>query len=169
MNTFELRHFLSRFSTTETDVIVCAIDELPRKTLNKNKNYGFVINLSINADRGSHWIGLYIEKAHHTDRHIRHRNNQRKIRRNGFFMDSYAFEPKSWYLIDFIKRNCNHIEYIGQQIQQLHSTVCGMYAAYFIIHMSKGFRFNDFIAKFSKNLLINDLFIIKVYHYYLRN
>lgn len=163
MNTMELKHFLEKYNTLDTIIIVCDIDELPtRKKLLNNKNYGFVINLSKRDTLGSHWVSLFITKIHKS-------RNSRNNLRNGYYMDSYGFRPRSWYLTEFLKNNCNHVEYSGRQLQQLQSDVCGMYAACCIIHMVRGYPFKEFTYKFSNNLLINDLFIRTIYHYYRRN
>lgn len=152
MNTLELQLFLKRYYPQPTKIIVCAIDELPRKKLKNHTNYGIVVNLSKKSEPGSHWIALFIDRWRH-----------------GFYCDSYGFRARSWYLTEFIKKNCRRVEYCGRQLQQIRSNVCGMYAACFIIHMSKGYPYADFIDKFSKNLLINDHFIVKIFNYYRRN
>jgi len=151
MNTTELEMYLQRYNTQSTKIIVCAIDQLPKK-LNPHYNYGLVINLSRGNEIGSHWTSAYINKERICSYH-----------------DSFAFRPRSWYLTDFFKKNCVHVEYSSRQIQQLNSKVCGMYAASFIIHMISGGNLKSFIDKFSKNLLINDIFINKNFYYYLRN
>lgn len=153
MNTLQLRSFLRRYDDQDPDlkIRVCAIDQLPTK-LKNGFAYGFVVNLSKISEPGSHWVSLYIDK-----------------KRNAFFFDSFGFKPKSYQLIDFIKKNSKRIYYNTRQLQQLNSKVCGMYAACCIIHLVKGHSFNEYIGKFSKNLLINDSFIIKNFRYYLRN
>lgn len=150
MNTTELRNYLQRYNTGNTKIIVCAIDQLPKK-LKPHYNYGLVINLSKSTAVGSHWISAYINKD-----------------RVCSYMDSYSFKERSWYLTDFLKENCVHVEYSSRQLQQLNSKVCGMYAASFIVHMVQGGNLRSFIDKFSKNLLINDIFINKNFNYYLR-
>lgn len=152
MNTYELRDFMNRYNTSNTRISVCAINELPRKRLKKGINYGFIVNLSKNTEMGSHWVGLYIDK-----------------RRNGFYLDTYAFKPRSYYLTEFIKRNCAQCFYNPHQLQQLHTNVCGMYVACFLIHMINGYPFRYYPAKFSTNLMLNDQFVVTMYSYYLRN
>lgn len=153
MNTLQLRSYLRRYDVQDPDlkIRVFAIDQLPTK-LKNGFAYGFVINLSKISEPGSHWVSLYIDK-----------------KRNGFYFDSFGFKPKSYHLLDFIKKNCKNISYNTRQLQQLNSKVCGMYAACCIIHLAKGHSFNDYVGKFSKNLLINDSFIVKNFRYYLRN
>lgn len=151
MNNKELERYLQPYNVGSARIIVCAIDRLPKK-LKPGKKYCFIINLSKADDVGSHWVSLYVDKA-----------------LKASYMDSYGFKPRSWYLTKFIKENCKHVNYSTRQLQQLTSKVCGMYAACFIIHMVKGGTLRSFIDKFSKNLLLNDIFIIKNYNYYLRN
>lgn len=152
MNTLQLRSYLRKFnSDTGVKVIVCAIDELPYQIKRKSK-YAFVINLSKSSEPGSHWVSLYVDKDG-----------------VAYYLDSYGFKPKSFQILHFLKRNCIRIHYNMMQLQQLNSKVCGMYAASFVIHMIKGHSLDSFISKFSKNLLINDLFIAKNFAYYLRN
>lgn len=154
MNTVDLKQFLNKFRKRTLKIIVCAIDELPKRRLNNKIDYALVINLSKSTSMGSHWIGIYIDNTR---------------LRCGFYLDSYGFKPRSWQLQDFLSLNCRHVVYNTTQLQQLQSTVCGMYACCFIIHMAKGNPFPHFISKFSTNLLINDHFITKVYNYYCRN
>lgn len=152
MNTIELERFLWKFRSPNVTTIVCAIDQLPKK-LKPGRAYAIITNLSKSTDVGTHWCSIYIDKE----------------RNVGTFLDSYGFSERSWYLIDFFKRNCKRKIYNTQQLQQLNSKVCGMYAASFLVHMIKGGTLDSFIGKFSKNLLINDSFVIKNYNYHLRN
>lgn len=152
MDNTELADYLKDYNSTNVKIIVCAIDQLPHK-LKKNCIYAFIINLSkITDGNGSHWVALFIDRA-----------------RNGSYYDSYGFRPKSFYLIDFIRKHCKTLDYNKKQVQQLSSKVCGLYAATFLIHMLNGHSLELYTKKFSKNLLLNDSFIIKNYNYYLRN
>lgn len=145
----ELEKYLKQYERRGVKIIVCPIDRLPAK-IEKNQTYAFVINLSKSWDIGSHWIGLFIDA-------------EGKVS----YFDSYGFKPKSYYLEDFLKGK--RVEYCTRQLQQLGSAVCGMYVACFIIHMLKGGSLDLFVSKFSKNLVLNDIFIRKNYNYYHRN
>lgn len=137
-----------------------------KKKLESDRSYGFIINLSKKSEPGSHWVSVYIDN--NPTRKNKRKNG--KSSSDAYYFDPYVlFRPKSWQLIKFLNKNARKVEYNGQQLQQLHSNVCGMYAACFIIHMANGNRFNFFLDKFSKNLLINDLFIAKIFNYYIRN
>lgn len=165
MNTIELEKYLEKFTSPNVTIIVCAIDKLPKK-LKNGQSYAIITNLSKSSEFGSHWCALYISSnTNNNKNNFSNKNNERDCT----FFDSYGFEPRSWYLTEFIKRNCTRKTYNPCQLQQLNSKVCGMYAACFIVHMINGGRLSSFINKFSKNLLLNDLFIDKNYNYYLRN
>lgn len=146
MNTIELKKFLDQNNNKKIIMKVCAIDQLPAKLI-KNGEYGFVINLSRSSEAGSHWVGLYIKDSAAT------------------YLDSYAFQPKSFYINDFIKKNCITFEYNKQQLQQLNSTVCGMYASLFILHMMNGGTLKTFNNRFSKNLVFNDVVIERMFKF----
>lgn len=145
MNTLELQRFLNLNNNKKIVMKVCAIDQLPR-TLKKNKEHGFVINLSRASERGSHWASLYIDKQ-----------------RNATWCCSFAFKPRGHQIRNFINKNCKTFSYNKQQLQQLNSSVCGMYATLFILHMMNNGTLNSFVKHFSKNLLLNDIIIDKMY------
>lgn len=114
-------------------------------------NYAYIINLSKKSEFGSHWICLFITRD-----------------RQAYYVDSYAFMPKSWHLLSFIQKNCSKVTYATQQLQQLHTKVCGMYTCCFAAHMANGNTFDAFMAQFSKNLFINDYIVAKLFKYYNR-
>lgn len=152
MNTLELEKFFRKYNHGAIEIVVCAIDELPLERLANGKSYGYVVNLSRKHEPGSHWISIFIDRGRH-----------------GYYLDSYGFKERSWYLSAFLKNNCRTVTYNERQLQQLQSNVCGMYAACFIVHWFSGYSFNHFLAKFSKNPVINDQFIVKIFNYYRRN
>lgn len=148
MNTLELKDYLDKNNCHRDGavMIVCAIDQLPKK-INKNKEYGIVMNLSISSEVGSHWSGLYIDR------------NQ-----NATYLDSYGFRARGCYTDRFIKQNCKTFAYNKHQLQQLNSKVCGMYATLFILDMMHGGTLKTFTSQFSKNnLVLNDIIIQKKY------
>lgn len=145
MDTFELQRFLNMNTNNGIIMKVCAIDQIP-KTLKKNKQYGLVINLSKSSEIGSHWTSVFID------------NHQ-----NATWFCSYAFKPRGYHIKEFINKNCKTFSYNSVQLQQLNSTVCGMYATLFILHMMNGGTLSNFTNQFSKNLLLNDIIIQKWY------
>lgn len=163
MNTVELQHFLDITNTNKNHKLkVCAIDKLKEVRLLPNLEYGFVVNLSDSSSLGSHWTGLYIGKGGTG------KSGSGKGR-FASYCDSFGFFPRGYHIEDFIKKNCTRYEYNDQQLQQISSKVCGMYAACFILHISNGGSLQSFIDKFCKRLKLNDIFIQKNYTYYLRN
>lgn len=146
MNTVEIQRYLNSNNRRNIVMKVCAIDQLP-KNINKGTEYGFVINLSKSDDIGTHWTSIYINKDGKSS-----------------YMDSYGFKPRGYHIESFIKKNCKHFQHNIQQLQQLNSKVCGMYAALFILHMMNGGTIHQFISILSKNLFLNDLVVEKLYH-----
>lgn len=148
MNTFELKEYLDKnnFNRQGIVIIVCAIDQLPKK-INKNRQYGIVMNLSRSSEGGSHWTAIFIDR-----------------KQNATYCDSYGFRPRGYYIDKFIHQNCKTFTYNKHQIQQLNSKVCGMYAAVFILHMTHGGTLKTFSCRFSKNnLVLNDIIIQNKY------
>lgn len=103
-----------------------------KKIEKKNRSYGLVVNLSRKAESGSHWISIFIDNTCYNNNNYNEQTGYGKT----YFMDSYGFMPRSWYITEFLKKNCRNVEYCQQQLQQIQSNVCGMYAACFIIHMA---------------------------------
>ncbi len=143
MNTVELQSYLDRNNNRKIVMKVCAIDQLPR--IKKNTAYGIVLNLSRSGEVGSHWTAIFIDK-----------------KRNWSYLDSYGFRPRGHHIESF--RDCSVIKYNNQQLQQLSSKVCGMYASLFVLHMMDGGSVTTFTSRFSKNLLLNDLIVEKLYN-----
>lgn len=157
MNTSEIQRFLDITNANrDCKMFVCAIDKLGDVKMSLDFDYGFVLNLSHSSEPGSHWIGLYMKRGDDGEY-------------KGSYYDSYGFAPKSFYLQDFINMKCSSFLYNDRQTQQLRSKVCGMYASCFILHMSNNGTLLEFKNKFSKRLLLNDIFIQKNYNYMLRN
>lgn len=147
MNTLQLKDYLEKNNTRRIVIIVCAINQLPKK-INKNREYGIVLNLSRASETGSHWTALYIDR-----------------KRNATYFDSYGFKPRGYYIDTFVKKNCKTFSFNKHQLQQLNSTVCGMYAVTFILEMMHGGSLKTFTSRFSKNnLVLNDIIIQNKYN-----
>lgn len=147
MDTLELQSYLDRNNKRNIVLKVSAIDQLPKK-IKRNVEYGIIINLSKSDDPGSHWTAVYFDKDGLAS-----------------YFDSYGFKGRGHYIESFIKRNCKKFEYNNQQLQQLSSKVCGMYSALFILHKMNGGSIKSFVSRFSKNLLLNDLIVEKLYNF----
>lgn len=151
MDTNQLKEFLKKNNLKKIHVGVCAIDRLPNISKCK-KAHAFCVNLSRAGDGvGSHWIGIFIDTKY-----------------NLYYLDSYGFKEKSYFLTDFIGKYGKKVFYNKRQLQPLTSNTCGMYVASFLIHMMRGGSLKGFLSKFSKNLIINDIFVRKNYNYFLR-
>lgn len=168
MNTLELRAYLRKYESSHTQITVCALDELPKQKLKNDRDYAFVVNLSRSDSVGSHWICIWIEQSINSYRKTKSRWRCGTTT-TAYVVDSLGFKPRSFQIIDFLNKNCNRQYFCTQQLQQINSSVCGMYAACFIVHMIKYNSFNGFLERFSKNLLLNDLFIVKLFNYYARH
>lgn len=148
MNTFELKEYLDKnnFHRRGVVMIVCAIDQLPKK-INKNREYGIVINLSRSSEAGSHWTSLYVDR-----------------KQNATYCDSFGFRPRGYHIDKFVKENCKTFSYNKHQFQQLNTKGCGMYATLFILNMMHGGTLKTFASQFSKNnLVLNDIIIQNKY------
>ena len=104
--------------------------------MEKKIEYGYVVNLSESTSPGSHCSGLYINKA-----------------TKASYCNSFGFFLRGHHIQDFVTKNCTRFEYNKQQLQQIKSKVCGMYATCFILHMSNGGTLKQFTDKFSKRFL----------------
>lgn len=149
MNTLEVQRYLDQNNSKKIKMKVCAFNELPLKLV-KNREYGFVMNLSRSTEPGSHWTALYIDK-----------------KRKASYFDSYGFRfaDKNHHIRRLIKENCKRVYCNKQQLQQLNSSVCGMYASLFILHMMNGGSVKTFASRFTKNLLINDIIVREQFNF----
>jgi hypothetical protein len=122
---------------------VGACDKLPKSF---NLPAGFVINLSRNNEKGSHWVSLFIDKSG-----------------NGKYFDSFGLPPRNRLIIRYIREHCTSIEFNRMQLQQINSRVCGKYAAVFLVNCFQEKTLYEFSKYFCKNTFINDLRIEKIY------
>lgn len=142
MYLYELQDFFAR-KVSNKNIYVVPYDKLPEKfTLPA----GFVVNLSKASEVGSHWTSFYID-----------------VRGRGSYFDSYGFKPPHKAILQFLKIHSKEWTYNNHQYQQLHSKVCGMYAAIFIFYISNNISLDLFKKQFSKNLTINDYVVAKIY------
>lgn len=108
---------------------------------------GFIINCSPAKTAGSHWVALWINSEG-----------------TAYYFDSYGFKPNVRDIRLFIRMHSKKLIYNKRQLQQLHSIVCGQWAASFLYHISDGIENADnFIKLFGHNLLINDIIIERLF------
>lgn len=126
---------------------VFACDQLPKHV---NLPAAFVINLSPSNEKGTHWVGLYINKSGEAN-----------------YFDSYGFFPlTNKHIGYFIRMHSKKMNYNHKQIQHLSSTNCGKYVAIFILSQIYNRNFDEIIEKFSNNLKINDLVLENLFNYF---
>lgn len=147
MNTLQILDIFDRYPHKGIFQGVFPCDKLPRKI---TLPIALVINLSKSNQPGSHWVSLYID----------HKGSAE-------YFCSMGFRVKNYYIETFLKKNCKSITCNTQQLQHITSNYCGLYAVSFIIYKLQGGTLNSFKKKFSKNTIINDLFIHGQYTYYI--
>lgn len=107
---------------------------------------GFIVNLSPSNHGGSHWVAIYIDENGH-----------------GTYFDSFAMKPRVKTIQLFLRTHCKTLTLNRTQLQSQHSTVCGEYAAMFLLHSFNGLGLRRFLKLFSTNLILNDMLIGKMY------
>lgn len=108
----------------------------------------FIINLSPHNESGSHWVSVYISS-----------------RRIAFYFDSFGFPVNNYYILRFLKRHSNQIDYNRTQLQHITSNKCGKFCCTFAISILKRCSIESFISKFCKNLFVNDIVIENMFNY----
>lgn len=144
MYLYELKDFLER-KINSHNLYVTSCDRLPSNI--KLPSF-FIINLSPSTSPGTHWVALTID-----------------VDGIAYYFDSYGFKPENPMIRSFIKMHSKRFEYCHRQLQQLQSRVCGKYAALFLYYWERGCSMNDFLKKFSCNLVLNDALVEKMYDY----
>lgn len=145
MDTIELYRTLLPFQKKAIFKGVFACDVLPSKfTLPAS----FVINLSPKTNKGTHWIGLYIDEKGQAD-----------------YFDSYGIAPENLNIRNFLRIHSNKLNYNKRQIQHLSSVKCGKFVCIFIIAKMYNKSFNDLLDRLSNNLTINDLVVENIFKY----
>ena len=121
-------------------------DRLPQPI----RHGSYIINMEAELDDrgrpnpGSHWVALYID--HKMD---------------AYYFDSFGFAPPSD--VEEYCQNLKHpLKYSTKEIQSIDSKVCGYYALYFCLYMSRyellrasSDKFRLFLNQFSTNINLN--------------
>jgi hypothetical protein len=91
-----------------------------------------IINTDKSNQKGSHWLGLIIQK------------------KNMFYFDSYGIEIIEPCLINYVKnyKNIKKIVYSNVCIQNLYSISCGLFASAFIKNVYNHKTFSKFLKMF---------------------
>lgn len=149
MYLIELLVFLSQKIGTK-NVYVVPCDLLPEKIDTPAYIIFNTMPLKGNCEsRIGHWIALHISADG-----------------SGSYFDSYGFPPTVTSIKHFIRMHCRRLNYNKIQIQQLQSDVCGKYAAMFLYYMHKNFSMECFVNYFSRNFVVNDILVDKMYQKY---
>ena len=145
MNTLELDEILRRTLKNCNFIGVFACDQLPVKTP-ISRPVALVVNTDPSHKPGSHWLAAYIDK-HNT----------------ATFFDSFGNPPErfSKSIVEFLKENCEDIQYQARQLQSLCSTVCGQHCVFFLTHMNTCDDYVKFLTKFKDNTHKNDLMVCR--------
>jgi hypothetical protein len=90
---------------------------------------------------GSHWIALYIDPNY-----------------NAFYYDSFGFPPPI-SILNYCKKTKKRIAYNSRCIQNINSSVCGLFALTFLVYMCRKppqqtslERFEKFVDLFSDDV-----------------
>lgn len=146
LTNLDILHIIDPFQKSGIFKGVFPCDELPKKfTLPA----AFVINLSKHNSRGSHWIGLFINKD-----------------RKAEYFDSFGFQPNQSEIIRFIKLNSKEYSFNNKQIQHISSNKCGKFVILFILAKMYNKNFGEILEKFSSNLGVNEVVIENLFHYF---
>lgn len=146
LTTLDLLEMLDPFRKNGVFKGVFPCDRLPEKfTLPA----AFIINLSDHTSRGSHWVGLFINRKRH-----------------GEYFNSFGFGPNQQDIIKFISLNCIELSFSKKQIQHITSNKCGKYVIIFILTKMYNRNFGEILDKFSSNLGVNELVIENLIKYF---
>lgn len=150
MDTLQILRIFEKYQHSNVFKGVFPCDNLPKKI---SLPAALIINLSKSVEPGSHWVSLCIDKHGH-----------------GEYFCSLGFKvEKNYYIENFVKRYCKKIICNTQQLQHINSNYCGLYAVAFIFYKLRGGNLDNFLKKFSKNTIVNDIYIHNQYTYYINN
>ena len=105
----------------------------------------FVVNTDKSNERGEHWLAFYYDKNKKLD-----------------FFDSYGNHPEFFKLEKYVKQTSTSFNFNSQQLQSFSSKICGYYCIFFLLHRARNVPMGEFLAKFSRHDLINDLALLNL-------
>ena len=142
MDTVELTAVMTKISLNNHFHGVIACDQLPKEPISSIPT-GMIINTDPSHRGGEHWLAVYIAAD-----------------RVAYFFDSFGNRvdhyrfPKPIYT--FLRKMCKEVQSSTKQVQAYTEITCGQHCVYFLYHMYKGFSYEQFLAKYSDNLSLND-------------
>lgn len=91
----------------------------------------YVINTDSSRGVGEHWVAVYF-------------NGRGKAE----YFDSFGFPPMHSDIKSFILKHCNNYLYNKRLIQDLTSSMCGVYAVYYVLMKSRGVSMSRALSRF---------------------
>ena len=114
-----------------------------------------ILNLDLRTNSGTHWVALAI-----------YNNDVFICDSLGTLIPSSRFPSE---LVNFLHTVCyKKTIHVTKQLQDINSSTCGLYAAFFVYSMSKTNSYNNFLSNFGSNCEINDLTIDLLYKSFTR-
>ena len=139
MNTSQILRVLTEDANLRKNYFgVYALDKIPTKP---PLPCFLVVNTDPSYAPGQHWVAIHINSYGY-----------------GEWFDSYGLSP-SFYNAKFetyLKRNTTHFEYPQIQLQELSSTVCGVYCIYFLTLRAQGIPYETILSPFNDDYVQND-------------
>ena len=91
----------------------------------------FVINTDVSSGPGEHWVAVWFDG-----------------RGKAEYFDSFGLPPLYPDIESFILRHCRNYLYNQRMLQDLSSSMCGVYVLYFILMKSRGALMSRILSPF---------------------
>jgi hypothetical protein len=143
MNTYQLEQVLLTDAYLQRCgyLGVFAKDELAE--LPKTYPSCFVFNTDPSTQSGEHWIASF-----RIDKHL------------GYYFDSFGISPALRPDIGSVLMTCDTWKYNRKSFQSLHTTTCGQYCCFFLLHASRGYTIDEITYLLDgKSTYENDAFV----------
>ena len=118
---------------------VCARDQLRKVCVPRGRPSAYIVNTHPIRLPGLHWVCCYFTGQG-----------------NSFYFDSFGLPPTHHQVTQFLRRHSKKVVYNQRLLQDITSSVCGLYVMYFIYQMSRGMSMQRMLQPFSINTLRND-------------
>ena len=126
---------------------VFASDQLPSRPV-RDRPQGYIVNVDPHDRPGSHWIALWTDEE--GDCTVM----------DSFGLPLHLYQPPNlyhWVMDQFDRFQCNR-----HALQAVDSQACGLYALYFLVHMSVGGTLDTFLDLFSRyDFVKNDRCVVQ--------
>ena len=115
---------------------VFASDRLPTRPV-KERPQGYIVNLDPHHRPGSHWIAIWTDE--YEDCTVM----------DSFGIPLHLYDPPM--VFDWLMEHYECFQSNGTPLQAVDSQACGLYALYFLVHMSVGGTLDSFLELFSRH------------------